>query len=290
MKKGIKFEPKSDIRRLAVIFVAAVLNGFNIKILVNAGGLYPGGANGVTVLIQRIAQQYYNVALPYTIINLLVNAIPVYIGFRYIGKKFTLYSLVMILVSGVLTDMIPSYAVTYDTLLISVFGGIINGLVISLCLSVDATTGGTDFISIYLSQKRGVDSWNIILGINVVILLVAGYFFGLDKALYSLFFQYASTQAIHVLYRNYRQDTLLIVTNRAQEISESIYALGHHGATIIHAEGSYELQERDIVYSVVAASQTKKVTNVVHKVDPHAFVNVISTERIKGRFYQSPKD
>lgn len=290
MKKGIKIDPKNDIRRLAVVCVAALLNGLNIKILVDAGGLYPGGANGLTVLIQRIAQQYYNVSLPYTAINLLLNAIPVYIGFRYIGKKFTLFSLVMILVSGVLTDMIPSYALTYDTLLISIFGGLINGLVISLCLRVDATTGGTDFISIYLSQKRGVDSWNMILGLNAVILLAAGYFFGLDKALYSIIFQYASTQMIHTLYRTYRQDTLLIVTNKAQEICQEIYKLGHHGATIIHAEGSYEQQERDIVYSVVAASQSKKVMNVVHRVDPKAFIDVIPTERIRGRFYQSPKD
>ena len=62
----------------------------NIKTFVRTGGLYPGGATGLTILIQRIALQYFSLQLPYSVINLLLNAFPVYIGFRYIGKKFTL--------------------------------------------------------------------------------------------------------------------------------------------------------------------------------------------------------
>ena len=76
----------------------------------------------------------------------------------------------MIVLSGALTDILPGYVITYDTLLISIFGGLINGLVISLCLAVNATTGGTDFIAIFLSDRKGIDSWNMILGLNVVIL------------------------------------------------------------------------------------------------------------------------
>ena len=83
--------------------------------------------------------------------NVILNAIPVYIGFRYIGKKFTGYSCLMILLSGILTDLLPGYSITSDTLLISIFGGIINGSVMSLCLFGNATTGGTDFIAIFLS-------------------------------------------------------------------------------------------------------------------------------------------
>ena len=57
----------------------------------------------------------------------------------------------MIVLTSVLTDILPGYVITYDTLLISIFGGLINGLVISMCLMMNATTGGTDFIAIFLS-------------------------------------------------------------------------------------------------------------------------------------------
>jgi uncharacterized membrane-anchored protein YitT (DUF2179 family) len=210
---GIKWE-KRDLKRAVVVAIAAVLMALNIKTFVRTGGLYPGGATGLTILIQRIAQQYFGLDLPFSIINILLNAFPVYIGFRYIGKKFTLFSCEMILLTSVMTDLIPGRPITYDTLLISIFGGLINGAVMTMCLRVNATTGGTDFISIYMSQKTGADSFNTILGFNAVILLAAGYFFGWDKALYSIIFQYTSTQTLHLLYRNYQQETLFFVTDK----------------------------------------------------------------------------
>lgn len=92
----------------------------------------------------------------------------------------------MIVVSGILTDIVPSFPMTQDILLISIFGGLINALAISLCLFANATSGGTDFIAIFLSEKYGIDSWNYIFAGNVVILGIAGALFGWDKALYSI--------------------------------------------------------------------------------------------------------
>lgn len=286
----MKTEAKESIKKILVICLASFLMALNIKSFVRTGGLYPGGATGLALLIQRAADMFLHITIPYTIVNILLNAIPVYIGFRFIGKKFTMYSCLMIVLTSVLTDIIPGYAITYDTLLISIFGGLINGFVIGLCLHMNATTGGTDFIAIYLSEKKEIDSWNVVLGINVVILAVAGVLFGWDKALYSIIFQYTSTQVVHILYRKYQHETLFIVTNKATEVYEVISKMSNHGATIMEGEGSYEHQERKIVYSVVSSTQSKSIIREVKKADPHAFVNAIKTEQIAGRFYQKPNE
>lgn len=288
--KGLKPDPKNDLKRAVVVALASVIMALNIKTFVRTGGLYPGGATGLTILVQRIAQQYFSVELPYSLVNILLNAFPVYIGFRFIGKKFTLFSCEMILLTGFLTDLIPTQPITYDKLLISIFGGLINGAVMTMCLRVNATTGGTDFISIFLSQKRGVDSFNLILGFNAVILLAAGYFFGWDKALYSIIFQYTSTQTLRLLYRNYQQETLFIVTDKWEEVSKAIHDTCHHGSTIWAAEGGYKEDWRNVVYSVVASSDVKRVTTVIRKIDPGAFINAIPTTRLLGHFYQEAKD
>ena len=68
--KDLKLDPKNDLKRALVVALASVLMALNIKILVRAGGLVPGGANGLTILIQRIAQQFFNLSLPFSIINL----------------------------------------------------------------------------------------------------------------------------------------------------------------------------------------------------------------------------
>ncbi len=286
----MKFGFKEDGKRILVICLASVLMAVNVKTFVQTGGLYPGGVMGITILIQRAAEMFFGIAIPYTPVNLLLNSIPIYIGFRYIGKKFTLYSCLMIVISSVLTDMIPAMAITYDILLISIFGGIISGVAISLCLLMDATTGGTDFIAIFLSDKKGVDSWNIILGVNVVILSLAGLLFGWDKALYSIIFQFASTQVLHTLYKKYQRQTLFIVTNREKEVCEVIYKVSHHGATILDGRGSLDFKERNVVYSVVSGAESKKVVREVKKLDPNAFINVIKTNELSGRFYQKPTD
>lgn len=284
------FEWKKDGKRILVICIAAVISAVNIKTFVRTGGLYPGGATGLTILIQRAADMFFQIEVPYTVINVLLNAVPVYIGFRFIGKKFTLYSCLMFLLTGVLTDLIPGFAITYDTLLISVFGGMINGFTVSLCLLMNATTGGTDFIGIFLSERKGMDSFNIILGLNAVILSAAGILFGWDKALYSIIFQYVSTQVMHILYQKYQKKTLLIVTNKAKAVCSVIKEVSNHSATVLKGKGFYEEHEKELVYSVVSGAESKQVIRAVRSVDPCAFINSMRSEQVSGRFYQKPEE
>ncbi|MCM1087018.1 MAG: YitT family protein [Muribaculaceae bacterium] len=288
----MSFDLKKDGKRLIMICLAAVIMAVNTKTFVRAGGLYPGGVMGLTILIQAIFNTFFHVEIPYTVVNLLLNTIPIYIGFRFIGKKFTLYSCLMIVLSSILTDIVPGFVITYDTLLISVFGGMIGGFVISLCLLMNATTGGTDFIAIYLSEKKGVDSFNLVLGINIIIIAIAGVLFGWDKALYSIIYQYASTQVLHVLYTKYQKQTLFIVTNKAKAkaVCRAINKISMHGATILEGEGSYEHRERAVVYSVVSKEESKAVIAEIKKADEGAFINSIRTEGLTGHFYQRPTE
>ena len=286
----MKVKDKKDIYRIPLIVIAALIMAMNINTFVNAGDLFPAGAMGLTVLIQRIFKEFMNIEVPYTLINLILNGIPVYIGFRYIGKRYTLRSCIVIVLTGIFTDILPVYAVTQDILLISIFGGIANGFAISLALLMDSTTGGTDFLGIFLSNKTGMDSFNIVLGVNAVILCAAGVLFGWDKALYSIIFQYASTQVIHLLYKKYQQGTLFIVTNKTEEICEAIYILSGHGATILEGEGSYEHCERKVIYSVVSSQEARKVIREIRKIDPHAFINLVKTQEVSGLFYHKKED
>ena len=284
------FSWKQDCRTILMVVIASVVMAVNINTFVMTGGLYPGGVTGLTLLIQRFSESSFGVHLPFAVVNILLNLIPIYIGFRYIGKKFTMYSCLMIGLTAFLIDVIPGHIVTEDILLISIFGGIINGIAVSLCLRSDTTAGGTDFIAIFLSQKKGIDAWNIILGFNIAQLAVAGLLFGWDKALYSIIFQYTSTQIIQMLYTRFQKKTLFIVTTKPQEVSGIIFEKSHHGATLLRGEGSYEGQERYIVYSVVSSDESKRVVRAVRSVDPQAFVNTFKTDELKGFFYQRPTE
>lgn len=95
---------------------------------------------------------------------------------------------------------------------------------------------------------------------------------------------------LHTLYKKYQQQTLFIVTDHPRQVCEAISEVSHHGATILHGEGSYELKEHDMVYSVVSSAESKHVINAVRTVDPKAFINSIKTTELSGRFYHKPED
>lgn len=277
--------------RVLVIAVSSFIVALNLKSFVQAGDLFPGGFTGMTRLIQRIVLDNFGVELPFAPINLALNAVPAGISLVMVGKRFTLYSCLSIALTSIFTDLVPSIAITEDTLLICIFGGLINGFAISLCLYVRATSGGTDFIAIALSERKNIDAWNYILCGNVVMLMIAGLLFGWDKALYSILFQYASTQMIRMMDPDGRRSTLLIVAEK--DHVEEICALirqTHHSATLMDGVGMYNGTPCTMIYSVVEDSLVRSLSHQVRQIDPKAFVNVLRTEKVVGKFYRRPRD
>jgi uncharacterized membrane-anchored protein YitT (DUF2179 family) len=282
------------LRRLLLVLSGAVLMAFNLNTFVHAGGLIPGGFTGLTLLAQEACLRYGGFRIPFSVVLYVFNAVPALICFRFIGKKFTLYSCLMVVVCGLLTDWMPSMFIDFiqlhDTLLAAVFGGILNALSIALCLYADATSGGTDFIAIFISEKYGRDAWNYIFAGNCVILALAAFLFSLDKALYSIIFQFTTTLGLSTLYRGYQQRTLLIITNKPGDIYNLIREKTNHGATSFGGLGYYEKKERTLLYSVVFANEVSPLVNAIRAADPGAFINVIKTEQLNGRFFKRAKD
>ncbi len=277
--------------RMLVIMVYSVIVALNFKSFVQAGDLFPGGFTGLTRLLQRCAQEYWKITLPFAPLNLLFNAIPAAVSLKLIGKRFTMYSCLAIVFSSFFTDMIPAVPVTEDILLICVFGGLVNGFAISLCLQVRITSGGTDFIAIALAERKNINAWNYIFCGNVVMLMVAGALFGWDRALYSIIFQFTSTQVVRMMDPDGRRMTLFIVTGRekAGGVCAQIQDT-RHTATLIEGVGLYNGEPCVMIYSVVGSNQLRRLTRKVKQADPQAFVNVIRTEKLMGNFYRDPRD
>lgn len=291
---NVKLDPRrwqAVLIRLAAVTAASLLFAVNLNSFVQAGDLFPGGFTGLTRLIQRCALEFWGIALPFAPINLLFNAVPAFISYKLVGKWFTFYSCVGIVLTSLFTDLLPSVSITEDILLICVFGGLVNGLAASLCLRARVCAGGTDFIAIPLSERKNVDAWNYILCANVVMLAVAGLLFGWDRALYSIIFQFANTQVVRLLDPEGRRATVMIVTGResAGTVCSQIQDT-NHSATLVEGVGLYNGSPCVMIYSVVAGSQVRGLIRKVRRADPQAFVNVLRTEKLTGNFYRSPRD
>lgn len=290
MTEDTDMKPQALSKRIMLITAGAVLMAFNLCSFVRTAGLFPGGFTGLSLLIQQICARYAGFTPPYSVLSLSLNFLAAAICYRYIGKRFALFSMLAVAITSVLTDVIPTFTVATDPLLNSVFGGLINGAATSLCLRADASTGGTDFISIYLAEKSGRDAFNIILGGNIVMLSVAGLLFGWDRALYSMVFQFCTTQALHTLFHRYQHRTVWIVTDMPREVYAIIRDDTHHAATLFQGIGLYRNEPRSMIYTVLSGDDVRRVVRDVRQVDSHAFINTQRTDSLTGRFYRRPQD
>lgn len=283
---------EATVKRILLLTAGALLMSVNLQTFRAAAGIIPGGFTGLAILIIETVSRYAHITLPFSIVSYILNALPVYIGFRYIGKWFTIYSCFMVFLTGIFTDWIPPVILDYlnldDNLLCAAVGGIVSAIAIILCLYADATSGGTDFIAIYFSEKHGTDTWNYIFAANCGMLVVAGVLFGTQTALYSIIYQFASTMTLSALYKGYQQKTLLIITDKTEEVYAIIRDKFHHDATLFTGIGCYSGAARPMLYSVVSSTEVRTVIAAIKEVDSSAFINVLRTDLLHGRFYKRP--
>ena len=251
-----------EMLRITSVTLGAIICAFNINSFVSAGALFPGGFAGMTLLVTRLSSKYLGLFVPYSLIFL----------------------------PSLLTDILPHVPITDDILLAAVFGGLTSAFSGLLCLWVGTSSGGTDLLSVYFSEKHGINTWNYILFSNIIMLGLAGFFFGWDKALYSIIYQYVLVQLYHELFKRYDKHTLIVITDMPESVYDKISILTHHDATLFKGEGFFLEQRKNMIYSVVESNQVDMILKEIREVDPKAFINVLKTERLTGRFYKRPRD
>jgi len=284
----MKDKLKLTFKEIVLPLLAALLYAVNMKSFVQAGDLLPGGLSGLAVLMNRIAVAFTKYHLDYSVLYIILNIPGTVLVFTKVSKKFCLISLIDIVFTSILVAVLPDIPVTNDILLICVFGGILSGVSELLMLTAGGCGGGTSFWSIYLAKIKGRSMWNVMLGFNVVLLLITGLLFNWESALYSIIFQFVSTQVVNMYDNRFKRATFIIITNKPDEIIEAVYKYQNHSVTKLSGIGSYSHMEKAVLYTVVGKYEEKQLIELVLEIDPHAFVNITDSEKVVGNFNQLP--
>lgn len=276
------------LKTTIMIIFSAVISALALKVFISAGGLFPGGFGGLAVLISRLVYREFGIDIPFGLLYISFNIIPTYMVYKYVGKWFTRYSVMQYALVSILVWIIPEFDITYDIVLIAIFGGILSGISASLALAANASGGGTDFIAIYISNKTNAPAWQYILYGNSVLLLVAGLLFGWEKALYSIIYQYVSTQVVNSMHQRYKLMSLRLFTDKPDEIIEAVLKTTRHGITKLWGEGGYSKQPKCMLYMVVNAFEVEEIVQIAQSVDSKVFIDISKTERVLGNYYRKP--
>ena len=284
----------NDIKKTAKYFPWVIFSAFIQSVAMSSfavpGKLYSSGVTGFSRLFSDVLFDSFGINIKYTVFLVIINLILATIVYKYIGKLFTYLSLAQVILMSFLATVMPDFKVVDNPMLLAVFGGIVNGFGVGLALTHNASTGGTDFLSIFLSNKYKKSMWNLIFVLNCCLIILTGLIYGWERAFYSIIFQFCSTQVVNRMHKRYTSQTVTIITSLPNEVSNEIFATVRHGITEIKATGAYKHSETTMLYTVINGYQTDDVVKAILRADPKAFINIQDTKLVYGNYYQKPLD
>ena len=274
----------------AAVTVSAAFQAFALTSFSVPAGIYPSGISGMSRLVSDILMDFFKIDLPFFYLYLLINIILAIIVYKHIGKLFTIFSVLQTTLVSVFSSFFPAFRILDDPLLIALFGGVISGFGVSIALTNGASSGGTDFLSIYYSNKYHRSMWDYVFAFNSVLIFIAGMLYHWQIAAYSIIFQYASNMIVSKRHKRYTHQAIIIVTKKPDEVIDSILKNVRHGITKIAAKGAYKGADETMLYTVVNAFQTTEVVKYALEGDPQAFIETRNTLNVYGNYYQKPLD
>ncbi|WP_173434623.1 YitT family protein [Sharpea azabuensis] len=276
------------LKTLICVFLSALLQSFCINVFITPAKLLSSGFTGLAILINKISS-LFGFTLPVSLLVLMLNIPLGVLSFRSIGKKFVFFSILQVVLMSLFLNF--HYTLLFDDLLLNVcFGGFLYGIAISLALRGNASTAGTDFIALWVSNKIGKSIFEYVFVFNSVLLLIFGYMFGWKYAGYSILFQFISTKTIDSFYKRYKLVTLEITTYHPKEICKAYIKHYRHGLSEVAGIGGYEHKNLSLIHTVISFYELEDAIRLINRIDPKAIINVISTERFVGHFYRQLLD
>ena len=268
----------------------ALFYGILVSIAMNffwePGLIYSSGITGLAQLIGTLTKNgpvHLSTALMLFVLN-----IPLFVlGWRQIGHRFTLFTILAVFCSSVMIKAINPVPLTKDPIICAIFGATINGFGTGLALKNGISTGGLDILGLTIRKHTGKSIGTINLIFNFFIILAAGAVFGWPYAFYSALSIFINARVMDMVYTKQQKMQVMIVTTKPKSVIDCIQNRMRRGITIVHgAEGAYKHDEKTILFTVISRYEQPELRRAMIESDPAAFVSIADNVHIMGRFYE----
>lgn len=262
----------------ASLFLSAIL--YNVFLLPLS--LVTGGTQGVATITHYL----YDIN-PATMLFLLSIACAI-LSLMFLGVKRTAGTLVASIVYPLLVQLTSPLnglidAENIDMLLMVLFAGVISGVANGLMYKTGYSNGGFPVISQILFEEKQVPISKSSLAINVSIVLVGAYFFGITNALYAIIFLYINGIVLDkVLLGISNNKAFYIITSKDDEIKEYIIKTLNHNVTTFEVKGGFLDKNRKVMLTVIPSREYYRVTEGIKEIDKDAFFVVTDSYTVEG--------
>ncbi|QIZ09480.1 YitT family protein [Priestia megaterium] len=238
------------------------------------------GLSGISMILGMISPVNTGVA------NFLLNFPLLIIGYKMLGKRFIVNSIFAVIIISIGLYLIPVHAIADDRILSSIFGGALTGLGVGIVFRSSGSTGGFDIIGMIVARKRDFPIGVLLSGMNAVVILISGFLFDWDSALYTLVSIFVTGKVVDAIYTDHAKLTLMIITDKGEEMRDHLLTNLYRGLTIMDGVGGYSNHQRNVMITVISRYELNEVKNLITEVDPSAFVNITETIEVMGLFHR----
>lgn len=267
--------------RIVIIIIGSVIIGGAFNLFLVPHQILSAGISGIAILLGIITP------LNTGILNFLLNLPLLIIGIFKLGKQFIGYTILSVIVLSASLYFIPVTAISSEPILSSLFGGVLSGIGIGIVFRASGSTGGFDIIAMLLARRSDFPLGSFLSALNAVVVVISGFVFNWDAALNTMVGIYASGKVIDTIHTKHIKLTLMIVTNKGEELKAKLLSNLYRGITMMDGEGAYTGEKRKILMTVITRYQLNEVKSFINEIDPNAFVNITQTTEVMGFFHRN---
>ena len=274
-------QTKKYALKIFMITLGILIDAVALELFLIPNSVLDGGLTGISLMIE------YKTGWPLGFIVTAFNLPFVFLGLKQVGKKFALaYTYALVIFTCFTQALHHVGPVTENELLSIAFGGFLLGAGVGLVLRGGGCIDGTELVALMISRKSSISTGQVILIFNLIIFTVAGFLFGVDRALLSLLTYYIASRIIDKVEEGLDSaKQVIIITDEAEPMAEEIYKRMGRTVTISPARGLVS-GKKEMMYVVITRLELPELREIVHECDCSAFITISDISEIIGRHVQ----
>lgn len=274
---------KKELKNFMFLTIGSLILAIGVCQFLLPNSITTGGTPGAAILIHHFT------GLSTGVLMLMINIPLLIIGFKQLGRSFAIRTIFTIFISSFFVDLLAIYlkfgALTDQTILASIFGGVFIGLGVGLIFQGNSSAGGSTIIARMISARTELKTGQILLGIDFLIIVSSIYVFkDVEKAMWSLMSIYVTSRCVDmILTSGPSKKVVHIVSEKVDKLSPIIVgSLGKDG-TIISGVSLHENDLKTMIFIVVEVKKLRLLREIIKDNDPKAFMIVMEASEMLGR-------
>ena len=255
---------------LILITIGAVMSAVALELILIPNSMIDGGMNGISIILNTL----FGGSLG--IIIFIVNLPFLILGYKQLGKKFVFKAGYGMILFSILLEVFHNYTpIIDDTLLATVYGGILLGVGCGLIIKEGGCLDGTEIVAILINRKKSLSVGQVVFCFNIVIYGAAIFVFGAERALYSLLTYFVSYKVIDMVSDGLNSaKAAFIITDDGSEIASAILKRLGRTVTVLSGEGIISHGDKRVLYTVITRFEVSILKDILNEVDDSSFVTV----------------